>query len=143
MVAEESVKQICICLCSRVSPVFSFGCHLLHLASNSTNAVRRSFQGFLYKLSAPFVLAQVIAGDEDSGDNGAVTYRLEEESLWHGAFRVHPVSGIITMKAPESNGEKYTLTVSVCRFFFCKYECKFYWWKWTLTTKLLISANIF
>ncbi|XP_047735556.1 fat-like cadherin-related tumor suppressor homolog, partial [Hyalella azteca] len=54
---------------------------------------------------------QVVAGDLDAGDNGRVTYRLQQEAQWQGLFRVHPVSGVVTMRHPTEAGKIYTLAI--------------------------------
>ncbi|XP_064094852.1 fat-like cadherin-related tumor suppressor homolog isoform X3 [Macrobrachium nipponense] len=55
-------------------------------------------------------IGQVIAVDKDEDDNGDVSYSIENNK-WHGAFKIHPKTGVISAKVGLDPNEEYEFEV--------------------------------
>lgn len=55
-------------------------------------------------------IGQVVAEDKDEDDNGDVSYSIESNK-WHGLFRIHPKTGVISAKSGLDPKEDYEFTV--------------------------------
>nr|XP_053631087.1 fat-like cadherin-related tumor suppressor homolog isoform X2 [Cherax quadricarinatus] len=55
-------------------------------------------------------ICRVVAVDEDEDDNGNVSYRIDS-TKFHGLFKIHPKTGVISAKAGLDPREDYEFTV--------------------------------
>lgn len=51
-----------------------------------------------------------MAEDKDEDDNGDVSYSIESNK-WHGLFKIHPKTGVISAKSGLDPNEDYEFTV--------------------------------